>query len=330
MKTVDLVKRNDDWMLDEEVLKGLETTGCFLLRTPHVRNKFAPQKYGKPLPISKQDLLGEIFYILFSAKELGISFTQAVQGISMIKGRPALTAELMLALVYRSKLMTSFVEVLSGSLKSKDAKYTCTVQRGTLEKVVRSFSIEDATRAGLWVYDDAEAKFLPWKTYPLRMLQMRARTTALRDTFPDVLKGFTSEEEAQDIPIDVTPRPIPNLDEQLLKLENQIPKIENYVSEKEIVEVPELKEVSTAPKAPVTIHDSKMFKGEQYVVTPDGSYHLSSGIVYTKLDLADMASMNENEKKRMYNRKLAEENPIENKFPKELKGEIIDENVTVA
>ena len=46
-----------------------------------------------------------------------------------------------------------------------------------------------------------------WKAYPDRMLQHRARGNALRDAFPDVLRGIITSEEAQDYdePKDVTP-----------------------------------------------------------------------------------------------------------------------------
>ncbi len=309
MKTIGLDKYEDSWMIDENVLNGLDSTAKHLLRAPHVRDRFTPYTKGTNQSMSKEDLRGLVFYTLFSAKELGISFTQAIQGISIIKGRPAMTAELMLALVYRSNLMTSFSEVLSGSLNDKDAKYTCIVQRGTLEKVTRSFSIEDAKRAGLWIYDKATAPNIPWKTYPLRMLQMRARTTALRDAFPDIVKGFTSEEEARDIPSepkDITP------DKKVLELEHQ-------VDQEPVVE----------RKTTVAIYDSKTFEGEQYIIDSDGSCHLSSGLVYTKLDLADMTSMNAVEKQRMYDRKLSSVSTETNKFPKDL-GVSNNENVTVA
>jgi hypothetical protein len=52
----------------------------------------------------------------------------------------------------------------------------------------------DAKRAKLFDKDG------PWKQYPDRMLQMRARGFALRDAFPDALKGFAIAEEAMDIP----------------------------------------------------------------------------------------------------------------------------------
>jgi hypothetical protein len=50
-----------------------------------------------------------------------------------------------------------------------------------------------------------------YKSYPKRMLQMRARAFALRDMFPDVLKGLQVREEVEDFveassPRDVTPK----------------------------------------------------------------------------------------------------------------------------
>ncbi len=79
---------------------------------------------------------------------------------------------------------------------------TCTIKRRNYEPVTRSFSWEDAKQARL------SAKQGPWQEYPKRMLQMRARGFALRDTFADVLKGLYVGEEARDMPPemrDVTP-----------------------------------------------------------------------------------------------------------------------------
>ena len=66
----------------------------------------------------------------------------------------------------------------------------CRAQRAPGGKLVeRSFSVADAKKAGLW------SKSGPWTQYPRRMLQMRARSFALRDVFADVLKGTYSHEE---------------------------------------------------------------------------------------------------------------------------------------
>jgi len=72
---------------------------------------------------------------------------------------------------------------------------TCAARRkDDPTEIVSVFSVADAKKAGLW------GKAGPWQQYPKRMLQMRARGFALRDAFPDVLRGVISAEEAADIP----------------------------------------------------------------------------------------------------------------------------------
>jgi hypothetical protein len=58
-------------------------------------------------------------------------------------------------------------------------------RRGYEKPTVARFSMVDAKRAGL------AGKQGPWTQYPRRMLQLRARGFALRDCFPDVLKGWS-------------------------------------------------------------------------------------------------------------------------------------------
>jgi hypothetical protein len=76
----------------------------------------------------------------------------------------------------------------------------CKVKRRGEDPVERTFSWDDAQRAGLSKKDG------PWKTYPKRMLQMRARSWAIRDVWPHVLKGLSIAEESSDAPPrDVSP-----------------------------------------------------------------------------------------------------------------------------
>ena len=77
-------------------------------------------------------------------------------------------------------------------IRSKTA--ICMVLRsGRSEPITRTFSIDDAKRAGLW------QKPGPWTDYPDRMLMMRARAFALRDAFPDVLMGLYLREEFEGV-----------------------------------------------------------------------------------------------------------------------------------
>jgi hypothetical protein len=58
----------------------------------------------------------------------------------------------------------------------------------------RTFTDQDAEKAGL------KGKPGPWTQYPKRMRQLRARAFALRDVFPDVLRGLPVAEEVMDMP----------------------------------------------------------------------------------------------------------------------------------
>ncbi len=81
----------------------------------------------------------------------------------------------------------------------------CVAKRKGRKPVIAKFSVEDAKRAGLW------GKQGPWQAYPKRMMQMRARGFALRDAFPDALKGLITVEEAQDFPPEARPQPAKNI-----------------------------------------------------------------------------------------------------------------------
>lgn len=120
--------------------------------------------------------------------ELGLKTMQAIQNIAVINGRPSLWGDVMLALVRASPLCEYVAENIAGE------RAECRVKRRGEPEQVREFTKDDATKAGLWTKDG------PWKQYPKRMLQMRARAWALRDVFTDVLKGLHMAEEALDMP----------------------------------------------------------------------------------------------------------------------------------
>jgi hypothetical protein len=125
--------------------------------------------------------------------EIGLSPMQSLQNIACINGRPAIWGDAALAVAMASSVCESVTETIDGEGDGMVA--TCTAKRRGYEKptVVR-FSVADAKKAGLW------GKSGPWTQYPRRMLQLRARGFALRDAFPDVLKGLVTAEEAQDYP----------------------------------------------------------------------------------------------------------------------------------
>lgn len=128
--------------------------------------------------------------------ELGLSPAQSLQNIAVINGRPSLWGDTMLALCMSSPLWDeeAFHEWFDGKPGTDAFTAYCRVKRrGRKQPVVRSFSVADAKAAGLW------GKPGPWSQYPARMLQMRARSWALRDAFPDILRGCLAAEEVMDI-----------------------------------------------------------------------------------------------------------------------------------
>lgn len=119
--------------------------------------------------------------------ELGLKPLQALQNIAVINGRAGLWGDAVIALVRSSPLCEYITETDDGKTA------TCRVKRRGEGEEVRTFSVDDAKAAGL------SGKQGPWTQYPKRMRQMRARAFALRDVFPDVLKGMPIAEELMDI-----------------------------------------------------------------------------------------------------------------------------------
>lgn len=126
--------------------------------------------------------------------ELGLPPLASLQNIAVINGRPSVWGDAMLAICRGSGVFDeeAFEETISGDKDQMEA--CCTVRRKPGKITSRKFSAMDAKRAGLW------GKSGPWTQYPQRMLQMRARSFALRDAFSDVLKGVYSAEEVRDLP----------------------------------------------------------------------------------------------------------------------------------
>jgi hypothetical protein len=130
---------------------------------------------------------GNILVAVQWGMELGLQPMQAMQNIAVINGRPSLWGDAVIGLVRSSPLCEYVTE------ENLEDKSICRVKRRGEDEQVRIFTIDDAKKAGLL------GKQGPWTQYPKRMMQMRARSWALRDVFPDVLRGMPIAEEIMDI-----------------------------------------------------------------------------------------------------------------------------------
>ena len=151
------------------------------------------------IPRNYQNRSGDILVAIQMGAELGLKPIQSLQNIAVINGKPSVYGDTLIALVQTNPLC----EYINESFDEASNTAICTVKRQGQDEYTARFSKEDATVASLW------GKVGPWKSYPKRMLQMRARGFALRDKFADVLGGLITAEEAQDYPVDVTPQAQP-------------------------------------------------------------------------------------------------------------------------
>lgn len=144
------------------------------------------------LPRDYQNNVGNILCAIQYGTEIGLSPFQAMQSLAVINGRPSLYGDALLALVRSSGLLEYIQEEVL------EDKAVCKVKRKNEPETIREFSKDDAKKAGLL------NKSGPWSLYPKRMLQMRARAFALRDTFADILRGVGSAEELNDVEYTIT------------------------------------------------------------------------------------------------------------------------------
>jgi hypothetical protein len=143
------------------------------------------------VPKGMQGKPADILIAMEMGLQIGIPMMQAIQDIAVINGKPCMYGDGLLAVVQGHKDFEWIKEeILEHSGDKKSA--VCVIKRKNHEPHTVTFSVGSAKQAQLW---DRQG---PWKQYPERMLQMRARGFCIRDTFSDALRGIKTEEEVLD------------------------------------------------------------------------------------------------------------------------------------
>ena len=171
---------------------------------PKIREVVKDEVKARQMALEKS--IGNIFVCCQYGFSVGINNPlQALQGIGVINGVPCIYGDLLYALC-KSRAKVQVVETWDD--KNKIAY--CRVERPGFQPVEHTFGFNDALIAGLMIQDKQGFirgnKAGPWTQFPKRMCQMRARSFALRDQCPDVLKGLSVYEEIIDI-TDIQPAP---------------------------------------------------------------------------------------------------------------------------
>jgi len=157
----------------------------------------------------------EIVIVAQIAADTKIPLSQALQNICFINGRATMWGDALLAAAYATGMLEDFKEEIVG--EGDDMTAVCTVKRKDIPTpFVRKFSMKDAQRAGL-----LDKRGEVWKKYPARMLQMRARSWALRDA--GLTQGIVAREEVEDLP-EIEVRPLPDTEGEKRKFGFSKPK----------------------------------------------------------------------------------------------------------
>lgn len=125
--------------------------------------------------------------IAMAGRDLGFSYMQALRAFYVVKGRPSLSADGMVAVCLSRHDVCEYFRAVDVT----ETKATWEAKRVGAPAVRYSFSMDDAQRAGL-------ASDM-YKKHPKRMLSARAKSYLARDVFPELLMGLITDDEAHEI-----------------------------------------------------------------------------------------------------------------------------------
>ena len=170
-----------------------------------VRSGMCPKAYqGKP---------ADAMVAILAGQAVGFAPIQSLQNIAVINGRPSMYGDGPSSLAYGGGQVAWIKEWFEiegevvtpnyGSLDEYPNGLTAcwqTQRKDTLEpSTIARFSVTDAKVAKLWGKKTKQGLDTPWRTYPKRMLTMRARAFGLRDNYGDALAGINQAEEWVDV-----------------------------------------------------------------------------------------------------------------------------------
>lgn len=145
----------------------------------------------------------DIFVAMAMGYQLGFPVEQSLQDIAVVNGRPCLWGDGLLSLALNHPECQGIDEEPLYDAKGNICGYKCTVTRKGHKPHTKQFTLQDASVAGLL------SRGTVWKAYPERMLQMRARSFAIRDKFADALRGLRiaeiEEEDSRIIDAEIIP-----------------------------------------------------------------------------------------------------------------------------
>jgi len=167
-------------------INTIEPMGVARVAHSRVDDLYSPEYFGGLSQLataaSKSRLFGDatpdqLFMILMTGKEMQLTPTVALRNIGVFKNKTVISSQLQMAKVKEAGYLVEITE-------NTAERATVSVQRKGEKAYVKTFTLADATLAGLLTRNDL------YKTNPATMLLNRAIGLACRYGAPEVLNGL--------------------------------------------------------------------------------------------------------------------------------------------
>ncbi|MCD4557632.1 hypothetical protein [Schaalia sp. lx-100] len=220
--------------------------------------------------------------------------------ITVINGRPSMSADLMASLVrkagHRLRIRESGQSVTAELIRRDDPDFTFTV----------TWDQQKAVQAGLW------GRKGPWSEYPLQMLRSRAITEVCRQGASDVLFGvrYTPDEleGAQDGPAHAQSAPVPVV--QSRPAQPHVEQVEPVEVVAEVIEDVEPQPAETAPASEPVAASAAPEASDARFITSEQETHLKEWaevLAFSKKDLGNLTHWASRGRTRYWRELYAEE-----------------------
>lgn len=176
-----------------ETLKTIERLANYVVRSGQFTKRFKNE--------------AQVIVTLLKGHDLGISFADALEHVYVVNGKPGVSGQLMLRLIY-SRVRNPQNQPLVEFREMTKAKATVAMRRPGQDWVERTFTIEQANDAGLlqtWKDKDGGGREkvdnFVWKAYREEMLLWRAVAKCARIVFSDAIGGVYFYDELMSGPL---------------------------------------------------------------------------------------------------------------------------------
>jgi hypothetical protein len=125
--------------------------------------------------------------LAMTGRDLGLSYSQSLRAFHVIKGKPSLSADGMVAVCLQHRDVCEYFR----PVRVTDTEAVWVTKRVGADPIEYTFTMEDAKAAGLTSSD-------MYRKHPKRMLSARCKSFLARDVYTELLLGLYDEDEVRE------------------------------------------------------------------------------------------------------------------------------------